>query len=183
MSRGFFRAGLVTSLASIIGLLCVAAEPVRAAASSVTVLTNTAISSSGTTLTTGDSVTLAVCFQGEVDRASGSSNADVKLILNSRASAGISWNGARSSSGGSNNCMTFTYTVLSTDTSQSLLSPTSLTLSNAATLDVTGYDLVTAVSTSLSGSLCSAGACGGASVPLSVDVTAPTVTTFSPADG
>ncbi|MFM8521864.1 MAG: Ig-like domain-containing protein, partial [Acidimicrobiaceae bacterium] len=48
---------------------------------------------------------------------------------------------------------------------------------------VTGYDLVTAASTSLSGSLCSAGACGGASVPLSVDVTAPTVTTFSPADG
>ncbi|MFM7493247.1 MAG: hypothetical protein ACKO2A_04970, partial [Acidimicrobiaceae bacterium] len=88
---------------------------------------------SGTTLTTGDSVTLAVCFQGEVDRASGSSNADVKLILNSRASAGISWNGARSSNGGSNNCMTFAYTVLSTDTSQSLLSPTSLTLSNAAT--------------------------------------------------
>jgi len=183
MSGGFSRAGLVTSLASIVWMVFGTVEPAGATASAVTVLTNTTISSNGTTLSTGDSINLAVCFQGEVDRASGSSNADVKLVLNSRASTGISWNGARSSNGGSNNCLTFAYTVLSTDTSQTSFGPSSLTLTNAATLDVTGYDIVTAASTPLSGSLCSAGACGGVSVPLSVDVTAPTISNLSPADG
>ncbi|MFZ9651634.1 MAG: hypothetical protein ACO3AI_07945, partial [Ilumatobacteraceae bacterium] len=153
MSGGFSRAGLVTSLASIVWMVFGTVEPAGAAASAVTVLNNTTISSNGTTLSTGDSINLAVCFQGEVDRASGSSNADVKLVLNSRASTGISWNGARSSNGGSNNCLTFAYTVLSTDTSQTSFGPSSLTLTNAATLDVTGYDIVTAASTPLSGSL------------------------------
>ena len=183
MSGGFSRAGLVTSLVSMVWMVFGVVEPAGAAASVVTVLNSTVISSSGTTLSTGDSISLAVCFQGEVDRASGSSNADVKLVLNTRASAGISWNGARSSNGGSNNCMTFAYTVLSTDTSQTSFEANSLTLTNAATLDVTGYDVVTAASTPLSGSLCSAGACGGASVSLSVDVTAPTISTLSPLDG
>ena len=69
MSGGFSRAGLVTSLASIVWMVFGTVEPAGAAASAVTVLNNTTISSNGTTLSTGDSINLAVCFQGEVDRA------------------------------------------------------------------------------------------------------------------
>ena len=183
MSVGFSRAGLVTSLALIISVVFGVVEPVGAAPSSVTVLNGTPIAPSGITLSTGDSIVLKVCFLGQVDRALGSSNADVKLILNSRPSTGIDWAGARSSFGaGTNNCLDFPYTVLNSDTSQNPVGPTSLTLANSATLTVTGFDTVTAATTALSGGLCSSGPCGGASVPLSVDVTAPTAASFSPAD-
>jgi hypothetical protein len=177
-----WQKGLVASLMATLTLLGGIVSPVRAAPSTVTVINATPIASSGTTLTTGDTVSIYVCFQGEVDRVGGS-NADVKLFLNTRAATGISWAGAReSNAGGTNNCLVFPYTVLSSDTSQSLFGPTSLTLANSATLTVTGFDTISAATTALSGGLCSNLACGGASVALSVDVTAPTASGYSPAD-
>ncbi|MFZ9165884.1 MAG: hypothetical protein ACO22N_07430, partial [Ilumatobacteraceae bacterium] len=179
MSGGFSRAGLVTSLASIVWMVFGTVEPAGATSTAVTVLNNTTISSNGTTISTGDSISLAVCFQGRVGRIGGADD-DVKLVLNTR-STGISWDGSRvDGAGGVNSCMTFSYTVLTSDTSQTLFGPSALTLANGATVTVTGYDLVTAASTSLSGSLCSAGACGGVSVPLSVDVTLPTISNLLP---
>ena len=61
MSGGFSRAGLVTSLVSMVWMVFGVVEPAGAAASVVTVLNSTVISSSGTTLSTGDSISLAVC--------------------------------------------------------------------------------------------------------------------------
>ena len=178
-----WQKGLVALLMSTLTLLGGLVSPVRAAPSTISVINATPIASSGTTLSTGDTISIYVCFQGEVDRALGTGNADVKLFLNTRAATGISWAGAReSNAGGTNNCLVFPYTVLSTDTSQVSFGPTSLTLANSATLTVTGFDTISATTTALSGGLCSNLACGGASVFLSVDVTAPTASTYSPAD-
>ena len=106
MSGGFSRAGLVTSLVSMVWMVFGVVEPAGAAASTVTVLNSTVISSSGTTLSTGDSISLAVCFQGRVGRIGGADD-DVKLVLNTR-STGISWDGSRvDGSGGVNSCMAF----------------------------------------------------------------------------
>ena len=157
--------------------------PAHAATSAIIVVNTTAIASSATTLSTGDTISISVCFQGAVTR-SGGSNADVKLLVNTRAATGISWGGTRSSLGVglTDNCLVFPDTVLSSDTSQSALTATALTLDNSATLTVVGFDTITAPSTAIfAGILCSAGNCGGGSVTLSVDVTAPTASTFLPA--
>ena len=157
--------------------------PAHAATSAIIVVNTTAIASSATTLSTGDTISISVCFQGAVTR-SGGSNADVKLLVNTRAATGISWGGTRSSLGVglTDNCLVFPDTVLSSDTSQSALTATALTLANSATLTVVGFDTITAPSTAIfAGILCSAGNCGGGSVTLSVDVTAPTASTFLPA--
>jgi len=158
--------------------------PAHASVSTITAVNTTFIASSATTLSTGDTISISVCFGGTVARIGGA-NADVKLVVNTRAATGISWGGVLSSRGGglTNNCLDFPDTVLSSDTSQSALTATALTLANSATLTIVGFDTISALSTAISaGILCSAGNCGGGSVTLSVDVTAPTASTLLPAD-
>ncbi len=168
-------------LVGVVGLVAVVAGPVppaNAAPSMMLVSNTTSLSSNATTLSTGDAITIEVCLEGTVARIGGA-DADVKLALNSRP-GGIAWAGALRSrgSGLTNNCLSFAYTVLGDDTSQSALTATALTLDNSATLTVVGFDTIIAESTVISG-----GVLSSSSVPLAVDVTAPTAASLTPVDG
>ncbi len=168
-------------LVGVVGLVAVVAGPVppaNAAVSMMLVSNTTSLSSNATTLSTGDAITIEVCLQGTVARIGGA-DADVKLALNSRP-GGVAWAGALRSRGPglTNNCLSFAYTVLGDDTSQSALTATALTLDNSATLTVVGFDTIIAASTLISG-----GVLSSSSVPLAVDVTAPTAASLTPVDG
>jgi len=184
MSKRPARRGLVVGLVALIAALAGPVEPVSAAASTITVLNQTSPTRTRTDLSVGDVVTIHVCFQGTVARAGGTSDADVKLVLNSLA-AGVAWGGTTASfAPGTNNCLVFPYTVASSDTAVALatgLKATQITLSNSATLTITGFTTLNtspvAISAGAQG-ICNGATCGAPSTALSVlqDVTAPTAT-------
>ena len=189
MSRHPTRHGLVAGLVALVAALAGPVAPASAAPSTITVLNMTAQPMTKTNLSIGDVVTIHVCFQNTVAR-SGGGDADVKLVLNARA-AGVAWGGTLATAAGlpanTNNCLVFTYTVASGDTSVPVntggLKATAITLSNSATLTISTFDTLNAPSNALTPEqmICNTNLCGGGSTPLSVDVTAPTAT-LTPAD-
>ncbi|NBR76590.1 MAG: hypothetical protein EBT73_04510, partial [Actinobacteria bacterium] len=112
---------------------------------------------------------------------SGGADGDVKLVLSTRA-AGVAWGGIRQSQGGMNNCLEFSYVVAADDTvpTPNEVKATGITLANSAQLQITGFDTITAASTSLSPAQPLSG--GNPPATLSLDLADPTLSSSTPAD-
>ncbi|NBS37224.1 MAG: hypothetical protein EBS71_07635 [Actinobacteria bacterium] len=176
-----FSAAVVAAIA-LIGPVA----PASAAASSISVSVSPTDPLTSSVLGVGDTVSVRACFSGAVSR-SGGADGDVKLILNTRA-AGVAWAGATSSSlppGGAINCLVFSYVVASDDTVPTPPTPnevkaTGIALANSAQLLVTGFDPITAATTSLTPAQPLSG--GSPSAILSLDLADPTLSSSTPAD-
>ncbi|NCV86022.1 MAG: hypothetical protein EBW14_09140, partial [Oxalobacteraceae bacterium] len=175
----YFSAAAVAAIA-LIGPVA----PAIAAPSPISVTVSPTNPLTSSVLGVGDTVSVRACFGGAVSR-SGGANGDVKLILNTRA-GGIAWGGATSSSlppGGAINCLVFSYVVASDDTvpTPNEVKATGIALANSAQLLVTGFDTITAATTSLSPEQPLSG--GNPSAILSLDLANPTLSSSTPADG
>ncbi|NDE67700.1 MAG: hypothetical protein EB062_06390, partial [Actinobacteria bacterium] len=154
--------------------------PASAAASPIVVAVSPTSPLSSSVLGVGDTVSIRACFQGPVAR-SGGADGDVKLVLSTRA-AGVAWGGIRQSQGGTNNCLEFSYVVAADDTvpTPNEVKATGITLANSAQLQITGFDTITAASTSLSPAQPLSG--GNPPATLSLDLADPTLSSSTPAD-
>ncbi|NBT25380.1 MAG: hypothetical protein EBT09_02215, partial [Actinobacteria bacterium] len=179
---GVMKKRLVAIAAVVTGLaLAGPVAPASAAASPVTVSNTTALTSS--VLGVGDTLSLRACFQGTVTRSAGTADSDVKLRLNVRA-AGVAWAGTRSSfgTGLTDNCLVFSYVVAGTDVvaTPNEIKATGILLSNSAELSIALFDTINAATTNLSPEQVLQG--GMTPMPLSLDLTDPTLSSSTPAD-